>query len=769
MSIVTAGEDFVSDTALSRANRMAGFLIIVVLFVGLAAYFNHTVPLFEAPDELQHAAFVAWLDDIGSLPEADLEEYGPWEQEGTQAPLYYWLAAITVGHVSHDPADELAARNPHANIGEPLRPDNKNYVLHDPERERWPYRGTALFVHLLRALSTVMAVGTLTAIYCLGRITFPDRIGIALGMMGVVAFTPQFIFLSSAVSNDNAVILLSSWVLVLLASWLRAPRLPGWLQLGAMGALLGLAVLSKLTGLLLWPLAAAVILVLAWRSKNLSWLLRAGLLVFGLALLLCGWWFVRNQHIYGDFTGSSALVGVLGGPRQDLPSSLGGAFAEFRGFRYSLWAVFGWFNILAPQPFYWIVDALVMAGMVGFCVFLLRSVRRQPRPTLHIILMLLVWLALIAAGVFYWAVRISSQGRLAYPALGAMALILVVGWAEMIPPQARRPIGVAGLAVWAVCALLCGAFVLKPAYALPQRVDSLDKLASQPSQLHVFYPDCCELLGYVPPQQPAHPGDSVPLTLVWRATAPMDTNYSLFVHARTVDAQLAGQLDTYHGGGMYPTTLWRPGEIIADTVYVPIYWETQTPSLVQFYLGMYDLTTMDRLPTFSAEEVELESIIAGEAALVPAHWPELELDGAIDTIFEGQIQLTSVELPQQAVHPGDVVTATLQWHALEQITEDYTGFIHLLDPSGRIVAGDDHPPMDGQFPTRLWPQGAVLYDPFHLVLPTDLPEGSYELWGGLYRPESVQRLEAIQQTTEERWKDNLVQLGTVAVASPDRQ
>ena len=167
--------------------------------------------------------------------------------------------------------------------------------------------------------------------------------------------------------------------------------------------------------------------------------------LLGLALVLCGWWFVRNQHLYGDLTGSSALVGALGGPRRDLPPGLGGALAEFRGFRYSLWAVFGWFNIVAPQPFYWIVDALVIVGVVGFCVFLLRSLRRQPRPTRDIVLMLLVWLAFTTAGVLYWAILISSQGRLAYPALGAMALILVVGWAELVPSQIRRPVGIVGL------------------------------------------------------------------------------------------------------------------------------------------------------------------------------------------------------------------------------------------------------------------------------------------------------------------------------------
>ena len=178
---------------------------------------------------------------------------------------------------------------------------------------------------------------------------------------------------------------------------------------------------------------------------------------------------------------------------------------------------------------------------------------------------------------------------------------------------------------------------------------------------------------------------------------------------------------------------------------------------------------MEDLPAFSAEGVELESIIAGEAALIPARWPEVEIDGATNTVFEEQIQLASVELPQQPIQPGEAVTVTLRWHALEQITEDFTGFVHLLAPSGDMVAQDDHPAQDGRFPTRLWSQGAVLSDPFHLVLPADLAEGNYELWGGLYRPESVRRIEAIRQSTGERWKDDLVWLGTLTVASPDGQ
>ena len=176
-----------------------GLAIILTLFVALSILYNVYTPVFESPDELQHTAFVAWLDDHGSLPVVTKEQPGPWEQEGTQPPLYYWLAAALTGWQPHNAADSLADVNPHAGgIGDPKRPDNKNRVIHDPAKESWPYHGTVLFVHLLRLVSTLIGVGTLLAIYRLGRTVFPDRPGIALGMAGLVAFIPQFLFLSAS-------------------------------------------------------------------------------------------------------------------------------------------------------------------------------------------------------------------------------------------------------------------------------------------------------------------------------------------------------------------------------------------------------------------------------------------------------------------------------------------------------------------------------------------------------------------------------------------
>jgi hypothetical protein len=743
-----------------------GFLAILAMFLVLAIYYSISNPLFEAPDELQHAAYVVWLADAHSLPVVDPEQPGPMEQEATQAPLYYWMVATLLGPFPHEPAANLAERNPHANIGEPLRPDNKNRVLHDMRQEQWPYHGTSLYIHLARAISSVLAVGTLWAIYRLGRIAFPDRPAIALAMMALVAFTPQFLFLSSSVSNDNMVILIASWTLVGLAAWLRLPRLPGWGQVGIMGVLLGLAVLAKLSGVLLWPLVAGALLWLAWRSRDVRWLSKAGLLCFAIALAICGWWFVRNQLLYGDITASQALAATLGGPRQDLPSGLGGILAEFRGFRYSLWALFGWFNILAPQAFYWVVDGMTLLGVLGFCIFLARSLSTYPTSTRQIILMLSAWLCLVAAGVLRWAILISAQGRLAFPALGAVALLLVIGWAELVPRRLRRAAGVVGMTAWAIWAALCPSLVIRPAYALPERIETLAELPSDLSYLRVRYADCCELVGYVPPDQPAHVGDWVPLTLVWRVLEPTNQDYSLFVHARTPDGRSVGQLDTYPGNGMYPTSQWRSGEILADTVAVPFSWEAEPPSLVRFHVGLYDLDTMQGAPALSAQGAVVETVVAGEVALIPFQWPPPQPDSVSDAVLGQQIRLSAVAQTQPVLHPGEMVTVTVQWEALGRIEEDYTGFIHLVSSLGRNVAQDDHPPLSGRFPTRLWDRGTVVYDPYRIDLPQDLESGVYALWGGLYDG-SGRRLPALSQATGVRWEDDLVPIGTVVVAETE--
>lgn len=74
-----------------------------------------------------------------------------------------------------------------------------------------------------------------------------------------------------------------------------------------------------------------------------------------------------------------------------------------------------------------------------------------------------------------------------------------------------------------------------------------------------------EFLGAI--VQPAA-GGSVWVRLRWRATAPLDKEYAVFLHYRR-DGQTIAQGDSPPVGGRYPTTLWHPGDIVDDDHLVP--------------------------------------------------------------------------------------------------------------------------------------------------------------------------------------------------------
>src|SRR5690606_32578831 len=111
--------------------------------------------------------------------------------------------------------------------------------------EAFPYRQSALAVHLARAASTVLGIITIVATYGIGRLLLPRYALIAAALL---ALNPQFIFMSAVVNNDNLVVALCS-LLLWWTLWQGQQRhLPWWHYLLA-GVLWGCAALSKLTGL----------------------------------------------------------------------------------------------------------------------------------------------------------------------------------------------------------------------------------------------------------------------------------------------------------------------------------------------------------------------------------------------------------------------------------------------------------------------------------------------------------------------------------------
>ncbi len=112
-----------------------------------------------------------------------------------------------------------------------------------------------------------------------------------------------------------------------------------------------------------------------------------------------------------------------------------------------------------------------------------------------------------------------------------------------------------------------------------------------------------ELLGYDLDRTSAKPGDSLHLTLYWRALpcpesvegGCMDASYTVFTHLLDSDSRTWGQKDNVPQAGGYPTTLWVEGEVVIDE-YEIVVKPDAPPGQYVIEIGMYLPQSGQRLP-----------------------------------------------------------------------------------------------------------------------------------------------------------------------------
>ncbi len=127
--------------------------------------------------------------------------------------------------------------------------------------------------------------------------------------------------------------------------------------------------------------------------------------------------------------------------------------------------------------------------------------------------------------------------------------------------------------------------------------------------------------------------------------------------------------------------------------------------------------------------------------------------------FQGQIIFHGYTLPKTPVAPGDRVPLTLIWQAQTALNTDYAIFVQLRNTTNITLTSADHQPFQGLVPTSTWPEGAIIQEVTWLDLPPDIPPGSYNIYVGLYRPDNLERLPLVPDTSGE----NALILGPVMV------
>ncbi len=86
-------------------------------------------------------------------------------------------------------------------------------------------------------------------------------------------------------------------------------------------------------------------------------------------------------------------------------------------------------------------------------------------------------------------------------------------------------------------------------------------------------------------------GDQMTVDLYWRVDGMLDADFTAFVHGLDTDGALVAQADGPPLAGLYPTSLWRPGQHLSDRYTLPA-----DDSIVTVAVGLYLPATGDRLP-----------------------------------------------------------------------------------------------------------------------------------------------------------------------------
>ncbi len=725
-----------------RYPRKVSLLLIIILglYGLLATGYALATPLFEAPDEHLHFFAIDHIADTGSLP--TIESGGALaRQEAAQPPLYYLLAAPLVSMVDTTGAEEQLWHNPTVINGE-ARPINVNNFIHT-EREAWPWQGYALAAHLVRSLSTIIGLGTLLSIFGSGRLIWPQTPSVALLATALVAFLPQFAFLHGVITNDVLIIFFSSFAIwQLLWLWLNEITTTRLLLLGAT---IGLAILSKMAGLLLLVLAFLVLGMMAWRNRRdkkpsvnkdtsgglagtVWWreLLWSWVLVAVPALLISGWLLWRNWTLYGDPTAVNQFVSMAGKNRH---FTLRQVWNDMDRVLLSAVAYFGWMNLLPPRWLHLVWAALLcLAG--GGWLFAAWCWRFGPGASTKgadnllernwsVAIWMGVWALLVFGAWLRFMIQTpADQGRLLFPILLPVSLFVargVINWRMSWLPWLA-----------AIAALITSAYSLL--VVIPNIYNAASLVAEEgipesAFRLNLDMGQGIEIVAVEPRTEVVRPGEWAWVDLYWRAAetlqhAPLER---LGLYGR--ENALVGRQLYYHGGGTFPANQWPAGQIVKDRVGVQLFDDAILPAQLRLLMRIDE----------NRDPVEIARVKA-----VPRRWPQAG-DSLLATFGNG-IDLTATSITPVSMSPGSELVVDVQWKINNAPGSEYTTFVHLGDPAQAPLAQGDGPALGGDYPSGLWAAGEVIDDRYVLTLPEDLAPGSYPVHIGFYDPQSGARL-----------------------------
>ena len=720
--------------------------VILLAFVLLSFAASVINPLFEATDELRHYRFVQHIVQHRSLPVQG--EVGC-RAQGHHPPLFYALgAAATFWIDTGRPVCSQLEDNPfwqyrYWEVGD----DNKNQYLHTAI-EAFPWHGEALAAHIVRGLNVLFGAGVVFLTWLLGRRLWPKRPSLAVGAAAFVAFNPMFVYMAGAINNDVLAALSGTAVTLACVSLVQSDTgLSRRWGIG-LGLLFGVALLSKFNLAALALLIETAVTWVAWRKKQWRLWWEANFLIAGFTLLLVGWWFVRNQLLYGEPTGFQRLTELWG--VRNPADSWGVAIFELPYTWTSLWGRFGYGQIPLPEGIYSGLRWLVGLGLLGLPLrFWRKTAVQEPVPTIPLMLLgLNVLLFFVVVFNYLLVSPAGAMGRFFFPALPALALLTFYGlsaWLDLIwtpKPATNRQslianfqspvailaallnIGMAALTVVAIFGYLASAYARPDEFGLETAV---------PNPVNAQFDSFVILRGYDLDSTTLQPGGYLTLNLYWEVIGQAPGNFLLFAHLiDDATGMPIAQRDTHPGLGNFPSSQWQSGDRFIESIRLHASETMYVPSTASLQIGLYApgensyrLGIADAGGDFLGDALPLADVTL--ATVDNWRTDDLVFPNLLNQNFANDLRLVGYEYGERVLNTDQPLAVTLYWEALRDAPPDYLVQLSLcaqpcpdwMTPQVTAV----FPPQAA--PTSSWQRGQVYSNEYILPLDSSLPPGSY--------------------------------------------
>lgn len=406
---------FVNQNIVSSKFRNPKLLFIMIIFCyfTLTLLYSLITPTFEGPDEKFHYT-----------KSVQTSNYNFHFIESTNRnPLSYLLIGGLINCLDFFHLDT-------SNVYLQIDPDfdlnmSNNRFKHGSE-EIFPFQGIAQTVHLLRVFSILCGFFTLAFIYKICKLIFPTNYWFSLFVVSTVAFIPRFVWQNSVISDD---VLLWTFSTITIFFMLKFAKDPNKLKnLIFMSIFLGLSILSKANGLLLYPpIFVLMFYFLLSKQINLKNFFKKIFFVELISILSGAWIAFRfiptviTSHVINR-TSSDTVSQII------VP-----IFDNFNAFKWRFFGhnfeAFGKNLSITPPPIIDFAYVLIIISLVGLFLLFINKIKIS---TLFLnkaqtIILITISLSFILGFLEFFTTNLRGSSRNYYPAIASLSILYSIG------------------------------------------------------------------------------------------------------------------------------------------------------------------------------------------------------------------------------------------------------------------------------------------------------------------------------------------------------